>query len=489
MRVRAAAQTVEVPQVAGGGPAEVGNSTSGSDSGYAGANEESGRAGNSAAEPPADFAGGSSTGGAASDAIEAPRSGEGGAGAPSVAGGAESESKAADSSGVAVAPLPAPTSASHNQPPAVVPPDVQLQPMQAGVVDDNADFQQYLQYRADFHSFLDLQVDDLDVSERYVIRVLGSTSRPVLGADVSIYDGQSLVTTLHTPATGLVYFFPNAYPSTQGASQFDVIVEKDQTSEEFTLQRGQNSQWDVTLGVGATQAPVQLDVLFLIDSTGSMGDEIDQLKNNILSISAQVAALPSRPDVRFGMVTYRDHGDQYVTRNYNFTRDVQSFQKVLMDLRAAGGGDTPEALNEGLSEAIYGMNWRGGETVNFVFLVADAPPQLYYPQDVSYANSLLDAAQVGIKIDPIASRLCRREDGCSGEDRAYQEQAEYIFRQMAQFTGGKFIFLAYEDTPTSSGTPGTDLHVTEDQYSVQDLDSLVVRLIQEELAALQGGQQ
>ena len=90
----------------------------------------------------------------------------------------------------------------------------------------------------------------------------------------------------------------------------------------------------------------------------------------------------------------------------------------------------------------------------------------------------MSAAELGIKIFPIGSRL-------DGED-AYQKQAEYILRQIGQFTGGNFIFLTYEDTPQSSGDPGTEYSVSEDSYSVEDLDALVVRLIQEELLGWAG---
>lgn len=384
---------------------------------------------------------------------------------------------------------PFPTPAAQPIDPVVIPPDTQLQPLKAGEVNDNEDFAEFLQYQLDFKSFLGYPIHDLDVSERYMIRVVTENDRPVLGADVSIFAGQNPITSLHTPATGLVYFFPRAYEGTGSADDFTVIVERDQTEQEFEITRGENALYEVTLDVSPTQSPVALDVLFLIDSTGSMDDEIDELKNNILSISAQIAALPSQPDVRFGMVTYRDRGDSYVTKATEFTRNVQDFQQALNGINAAGGGDDPEALQEALAHALHSVDWRGGETVQLMFLVADAPPHLDYAQDYPYSQSLVEAAQMGIKIQPIASRLCEagRSD-CAGERRAYADQAEYIFRQIAQFTGGSFIFLTYDDTPQSSGEPGSDTHVDEQSYSVLDLDSLVVRLITDELAALNGGQ-
>ena len=365
----------------------------------------------------------------------------------------------------------------------VIPPDQQfIGPLQAGEIDDNQDFAEYLQYRTDFHKFLGYPVTEVDISERHIIQVTTEGGLPVLGAEVLIYDGQSLVTALRTTATGRAYFFPLAYPAFADAQSYAVTVQKGRVSEAFTLIRGsRDATWPVMLGVRPARPPVKLDVLFLIDATGSMGDEIDELKNNILSISAQIEALPSNPDVRFGLVHYRDRGDAYVVRRADFTGNVQAFQRDLMDVQAAGGGDDPESLNEALYNAVERMSWRVDDTVSLIFLVADAPPHLDYPQDYSYADAMMIAAERGIKIFPIGSRL----DGAD----AYQKQAEYIFRQLAQFTGGHFIFLTYEDTPQSSGEPGTEYSVPEGSYSVQDLDALVVRLVQDELETLMGGQQ
>ncbi len=407
-------------------------------------------------------------------------------GTPSVASGYgggpddASSDRGGGESGGAGAPLVQPTAVAAN--PVIVPPDQQYTaPLQAGEIDDNENFEAYLQYRLDFFKFVSYEVHDVDISERHLVRVTTSNGLPVLGATVLIYEGQNLVTALRTTATGQAYFFPLAFPLYAGAQSYTVTVQKGQASQSFTLTReNRDAVWPVTLDVPPTQPPVNLDVLFLLDATGSMGDEIDQLKNNILSISAQIEALPSNPNVRFGLVHYKDRGDEYVVRTVPFTDNVQQFQNDLMNVYAAGGGDDPESLNEALHNAVVGMDWRVEDTVSLIFLVADAPPHLDYPQDFDYAQDMVSAAQLGIKIFPIASRL----DGAD----YYQQQAEYIFRQLAQYTGGHFIFLTYQDTPTSSGEPGTEAHVQEDSYSVEDLDALVVRLVQDELAALSGEQ-
>jgi hypothetical protein len=351
--------------------------------------------------------------------------------------------------------------------------------LKAGEIDDNADFQTYLQYRLDFQRFVGgtVPVHEVDISERHLIHVMTADGLPVLGAAITVYDPrENVIARLQTTAHGTAYFFPVAYTA-DTETNFLVLVQKDDASASVQITRtNRDAVWDVTLTAAPIQPPVQLDVLFLLDSTGSMSDEIAELKNNLLSISSRLALLPSQPDVRFGLVTYRDRGDEYVTRVFDFTGDVAAFQAVLQTVQADGGGDTPESVNEALYEALNNVQWRRDNTVKLVILVADAPPHLDYPQDYDYTQEIRRAAEMGIKIHAVAS---------SGLDNG----GEYIFRQIAQFTGGRFVFLLYDSAPQAAtsdepGAPGTEHHVQDDQYTVQYLDSLIVRLITEELAPL-----
>ena len=208
--------------------------------------------------------------------------------------------------------------------------------------------------------------------------------------------------------------------------------------------------------------------MFLVDATGSMADEIAKIQDTIFDVAAQIDALPGNPSARYGLVTYRDRGDSYVTRINDFTPDVTEFSRNLDMVRAGGGGDYPESLNEGFHNALHDVEWRGAEAVKLIFLVADAPPHLDYAQDFDYAVEMDTAARRGIKIFPIAS---------SGLD----DQGEYIFRQIAQYTQGRFIFLTYAG-PTNGGAPGDETTHHVDDYSVENLDQLLVRLVEAELA-------
>lgn len=214
--------------------------------------------------------------------------------------------------------------------------------------------------------------------------------------------------------------------------------------------------------------PTRLDVHFLIDATGSMGDEIDRLKATMAQVAARIAALPQLPDVRWGLTVYRDRGDAFVSRTTDFTADLATFTAELGDIVADGGGDEPESLNEALHGAVHGPSWDVDRAVEIAFLIADAPPHLDYPDDADYAVDMLAAAEKGIAIVPIAS---------SGLD----DQGEYVFRQLAQATLGRFLFLTYG----ADGGPGDGTTHDVEGYEVLSLDELVVRYVTEELAHLE----
>lgn len=358
-----------------------------------------------------------------------------------------------------------------------------LEPLQAGEIDDNADWDTYQEYRNNYlNQYGTYMINDVDTTDRKLIRVLDENGLPLQGACVQVFHGESLIDETLTYATGLTMFFPNLRETTRYVNSFRVVVTQGQTVQETTLDREElGDVVTVELPIEPQQAQTQLDVLFLLDATGSMADEIAQLQDNILSISAQIDALPGAVDVRYGLVSYRDRGDAYVTRFFDFTADVTAFQRELSRVVAAGGGDYPEALNEGLDVALNAADWRGPHAVKLVFLVADAPPHIDYQDDTQYDVLMRQALGRGIKIHPIAS---------SG----LQPEGEYILRQIGQFTMGHFVFLTYEDSvPGTPGAEREDLDVgdPEDEqgvgdYSVSQLDELVLRLITDELAALRG---
>ena len=333
--------------------------------------------------------------------------------------------------------------------------------LSAGEVNDNERWDDYLQYR-DEYSWLDFH--DVDISERYVLTVSDSEGQRVANALVRVSAGEVALFEGRTYANGQTLFFPRAFAGNDGVDSFSLDVERDGERQQFEVSRGEPWDWNITLDLDQPDpGGIPLDILFLLDATGSMADEIEQIKDTLLSIASRISDLPSQPDLRFGMVAYRDRGDAFVTRFYDFEADAVRFLNTIRGVVADGGGDTPESLNEAMHVAVHEPQWRFEGGIRLMVLIADAPPHLDYANDYSYAEEMIAAHRRGIKTFSIAS---------SGLD----PQGEYIFRQIAQHTMGRFIFIVY-------GSGGTTTH-NVGEYTVERLDDLVVSLVEEELAFL-----
>jgi hypothetical protein len=126
----------------------------------------------------------------------------------------------------------------------------------------------------------------------------------------------------------------------------------------------------------ATQsARPQIEVVFVLDTTGSMGGLIEGAKQKIFSIASRIATGKPTPRLKVGLVAYRDEGDEYVTRRFDLSEDLDTVFTNLRQFTADGGGDTPEHVGQGLGEAVSKMSWSPNrETMKVIFLVGDAPP-------------------------------------------------------------------------------------------------------------------
>jgi Mg-chelatase subunit ChlD len=154
--------------------------------------------------------------------------------------------------------------------------------------------------------------------------------------------------------------------------------------------------------VAPPEGAARIEVAFVLDTTGSMSGLIEGAKHKIWSIANQMASGQPRPEIRIGLVGYRDRGDAYVTRLHDLTQDIDAVYAELFAYGAAGGGDTPESVNQALHDAVTRLDWSMDPSVyRVVFLVGDAPPHLDYPGDVPYAESLRLARQRDIVVNTI----------------------------------------------------------------------------------------
>lgn len=169
-----------------------------------------------------------------------------------------------------------------------------------------------------------------------------------------------------------------------------------------------------------------IEVAFVLDTTGSMGGLIEGAKRKIWSIATAIADGNADADIRMGLVTYRDIGDDYVTKTYDLTTDIQDLYANLLAVKARGGGDWPESVNEALDVAVNKLQWtQGSEARRVVFLVGDAPPHMDYTQDTKYPTTLAVAKQKGIVVNAVLAGNAR--------------DTERVWRDIAQNGNGRFI--------------------------------------------------
>jgi hypothetical protein len=205
-----------------------------------------------------------------------------------------------------------------------------------------------------------------------------------------------------------------------------------------------------------------LDISLVIDTTGSMGDEIDYLQTEFLALSESIENLYPDSDQRWSLVVYRDIGDAYVTQEYDFDSDVSTFRDRLDEQAASGGGDFPEAPDAAL-DAMTNLDWRDGDDVaRLVFWVADAP---HHDQNATaMTEAIRTSADLDVHIYPVAS---------SG----IEELTELTMRSAAQLTGGRYLFLTDD-----SGVGGEHKEPTIPCYFVTRLDTAILRMVDIELS-------
>ena len=177
----------------------------------------------------------------------------------------------------------------------------------------------------------------------------------------------------------------------------------------------------------------KVEVVFCLDTTGSMGGLIEGAKEKIWSISNQIANGKPTPDLRVGLVAYRDRGDAYITQVFDLTDDLDAVHGNLKKFQAAGGGDAPESVNQALDDAVHKVKWSADkDTLRIIFLVGDAPPHMDYADDVKYPETCKKAVTRGIIINTVQ---CGGDPECAKFWKDICVKAEGSYVQIAQDGG------------------------------------------------------
>jgi len=203
----------------------------------------------------------------------------------------------------------------------------------------------------------------------------------------------------------------------------------------------------------------KVNIAFMIDATGSMQDEISYLQAELQDVIAKTKTSLPEVDLKMGSVFYRDQGDDYVVKNFDFTSETSDLMQFIQNQNANQGGDFPEAVLEGLESSINQLSWEEDATTKLLFVLLDAPPH-YDDEKVKKLQELTKlAAEKGIRIITIAA---------SGIDKS----TEYLMRAIALETNGTYLFIT-----NHSGIGNDHIEPSTKSYKVEMLNDLMLRVI------------
>jgi len=350
------------------------------------------------------------------------------------------------------------TEETHTSEPVAAPSPDRAQPqssnLTAGDHDDLLNPDLYAGYANRFLQQQHVPLPFIDPRRRVAVRIVDATGKPVPQARIALRGedgGESL--SLVSAADGVASIYPG-FDALRGRVRVSVASDAGTTDRMIDL-RGSGRQ-DVTLTMpGQGRAVRAMDLVLVLDTTGSMGDEMRYLQAELETIVARLKRDAGNLDLRIGLVVYRDEGDDYVSRAYPLTGDIGALRTTLAQQDADGGGDMPEAVDRALADA-SAMSWRP-DAAKVVLLVADAPPH------ERAFGATLDAARRlrgdGVQIVPVAA---------SG----VEDNAQYMMRAMAVLTQGRYIFLTDD---SGIGNPHAEPDVA--CYVVTRLDLLIARVL------------
>lgn len=294
------------------------------------------------------------------------------------------------------------------------------------------------------------------LEQKIDIHVKNPQSKPLNNINVAIYNSMNEPIMIgRTDFNGNVTLFKDLSFKTecdfytvqivQNGKVIGKKITKNQSKIEFVLEEQR------------TQTTNNIDVMFTIDATGSMGDEIDYLKSELKDIIGRLDK--SIDQKRVALTFYRDHGDEYLVRDFDFTTNIDDAKEFLSRQSAAGGGDYEEAVEEALKVSMS-KSWQMDSKSKLLFLLLDAPPH-YTQENVDIIKKQIKIAQEkGIKIIPIVA---------SGANK----NVEFLMRYFSVCTNGTYVFLTDD-----SGIGNPHIKPTTDDFKVEKLNDLIVRLIE-----------
>ena len=319
---------------------------------------------------------------------------------------------------------------------------------------DNWDFYQKTLMKEPFKGF----PDDWQMYTNHRIAVaLTAKNKPAANATVTLFRNDTPIWTAKTDNLGRAELWVGAF-------------QKEKELNPTLLRLKVNEQWVSTAAISETQvnrialdetlpSPTNLvQIAFMVDATGSMGDELEFLKMDLKKVINEVQKTNTQLKISTATVFYRDEGDEYVVKHSPFTEDINQTTEFISQQRADGGGDFPEAVDKALVQ-LNQLQWQPEARTRIAFLVLDAPPHNKPAVISSIQYSVKTAAASGIKLIPVVA---------SGIDKT----TEFLMRFIAMYTNGTYVFIT-----DHSGIGNKHLEPSVGEYQVEKLSDLMVRLI------------
>ncbi|MCR5018569.1 MAG: hypothetical protein K6A64_07235 [Bacteroidales bacterium] len=312
----------------------------------------------------------------------------------------------------------------------------------------------------------------LNTANRFACKVVDADGHPVVGAKLELKSADgNLIWTSRTDNAGVANLWADALvkavqdeqtPKAATDETYFVSIDGILQAESPKLSDWKNATIEENVYTVSSAPTIgnQVDIAFIVDATGSMGDEIDFLKKDLQSILENVGQKQTSRTIFTGTVFYRDEGDDYVTKVSEFTSNISSTMDFVKKQDAAGGGDWPEAVHTALEKSLSGLQWHNNAYSKLAFIILDAPAHVDHQGVVeSMQKSISKYSETGIKLIPVF---------CS----SYSKDCEFMCRQFAILTGGTYVFLTDD-----SGVGGEHVVASVGQYQVEKLNELIIRLI------------
>jgi uncharacterized beta-barrel protein YwiB (DUF1934 family) len=232
--------------------------------------------------------------------------------------------------------------------------------------------------------------------------LLKSQNEPAVDAEVRLVRDNITIWRSRSDNQGKVELWIDLFQKNQivQLSEYSLEIEGKPIDKKLNLHK----DGMIEINVASNASPSnRVELSFIVDATGSMGDELAFLKQDLVDVIQRVEDHNSALDVFTSCVFYKDTEDDFLVRNSDFSGDINSTVDFIKGQKAGGGGDFPEAVHSALKTGLEELQWSDEAKTRIAFLLLDAPPH-HEPQVISdLQQSIKAAAKKGIKVIPITA--------------------------------------------------------------------------------------